>query len=71
MKINKPLILIVILMLLSSVVLQMKMVMLSQLSSQSLNDNTLLGINYSINKTDIISTILILLPALSRIMTFM
>lgn len=71
MKISKPLILIVILMLLSAIVLQMKMVMLSQLSSQSFNDNTLLGINHSINKTDIISTILILLPALSRIITFM
>ncbi len=58
-------------MLLSAVVLQTKMIMLKEFSKQSYTDNTLLGINHTLNKNDIFSTILIMLPSLARISTFL
>ncbi len=70
MHISKPLLLLIIIMILSSIVLQLKIIMLKGFSSQSFNSDSVLGIDHTFDKNDLLSIILIMIPSFARLLTF-
>lgn len=71
MVIVKPLIVLLILIIFGGFVLNLKINMVKAFSQQNFNPNAPLGINYTFNTDQILPIILVIIPALSRTLTFM